>query len=124
MSKIVSKEELYDAFGELLYAICAIDGEVQIEEAKKIESLLTGHEGAEEMMWSFEYEFDKHKTVAESCTKALAICELYGPCPDYAFLINALKQVAASSNGIQEKENSLIATFEAELNSINKRKIQ
>ena len=124
MSKIVTKEELYDAFGELLYAICAIDGEVQIEEAKKIEELLTGHEGAEEMMWSFEYEFDNHKTVAESCNKALAICELYGPCPDYTFLIDALKKVAASSNGIGEKENNLINTFEAELNAINKRKIQ
>ena len=122
MSKEVSKEELYDAFGELLYSICAIDGEIQIEEAKKIEELLTGHEGAAEMMWSFEYEFEHKKTVAEACNKALAICELYGPCTDYTFLIDALKQVAASSNGIGEKENNLITTFEAELTTINKRK--
>ena len=35
MAKEVSKEELYDAFGELIYAICCIDGEISIEEAKK-----------------------------------------------------------------------------------------
>jgi Trp operon repressor len=33
MAKEVSKEELYDAFGELIYAICCIDGEISIEEA-------------------------------------------------------------------------------------------
>ena len=122
MSKEISKEELYDAFGELLYAIASIDGEVQYEEAKKIEELLTGHEAAADIMWSFQYEFENQKTVAESCNKALAVCQLYGPCPDYPFLINALKEVAASSNGIGEKENNLIETFEAELTTINKRK--
>jgi len=118
MAKEVSKEELYDAFGELLYAVATIDGEVQLEEAKKIEELLTGHEGAADMMWSFEYEFEHQKTVAESCNKALAICQLYGACPDYPFLINALKQVALVSKGIEEHEQNLIATFEKELLSI------
>ena len=40
MAKEVSKEELYDAFGELIYAICCIDGEISIEDAKKIEEKL------------------------------------------------------------------------------------
>lgn len=118
MAKEVSKEELYDAFGELLYAISSIDGEVQYEEAKKIEELLKGHEGAEDMMWSFEYEFDKQKTVAESCNKALAICQLYGHCSDYPFLIKVMKEVAAVSAGISEQEKNLIESFEKELLSI------
>lgn len=121
MSKEITKEELYDAFGELLYAIASIDGEVQYEEAKKIEELLTGHEGAADIMWSFEYEFRNQKTVAESCNKALAVCQLYGPCPDYPFLIHALQEVANISNGIEAQEKNLIATFEKELMEINKR---
>ena len=122
MAKEVIKEDLYDAFGELLYAISTIDGEVQEEEALKIEALLTVHEGAEEMMWSFQYEFENKKTVAESCNKALAVCQLYGPCPDYPFLINALKKVAAVSKGMDEDEKNLIDSFEKELLSISQKK--
>ena len=36
MAKEISKEELYDAFGELIYAVCTIDGEISLEEAKKL----------------------------------------------------------------------------------------
>lgn len=119
MAKEVSKEELYDAFGEMIYAISSIDGEVSIEEAKKIEEMLMGQEGAEEMMWSFKYEFDHKKTVAESCNKALAVCQLYGACPDYTFLIKALKEVAAACRGISDHEKNLIESFENELLSIS-----
>jgi len=118
MAKEVTKEEIYDAFGELLYAISTIDGEIQLEEAKKIEELLTGHEGAADIMWSFEYQFENKISVAESCNKALAVCQLYGPCPDYAFMIDALKKVAAAANSVSEHEKNLIATFELELLSI------
>ena len=118
MAKELSKEELYDAFGELIYAICTIDGEISLEEAKKIEEKLTGYEGAADMMWSFEYEYNNKKTVAESCNKALAVCQLYGKCPDYPFLISVLKEIAAASEGISEQENNLINSFEKELLSI------
>jgi hypothetical protein len=119
MAKEVSKEELYDAFGELIYAICCIDGEISIEEAKKIEEKLTGYEGAADMMWSFEYEYNNKKTVAESCNKALAVCQLYGACPDYPFLISTLKEIAAASGGISDHEKNLIDSFEKDLLSID-----
>ncbi len=45
----VKKTELYDAFGEFLYAIAMADGEVQESEVKKIEELLANHEGAKEI---------------------------------------------------------------------------
>lgn len=118
MAKEISKEELYDAFGELIYAVCTIDGEISVEEAKKIEEKLTGYEGAADMIWSFEYEHNNKKTVAESCNKALAVCQLYGECPDYKFLVSVLKEIAAASGGITEHEKNLIDSFEQELLSI------
>jgi tellurite resistance protein len=119
MNEDISKEQLYDAFGELLYAVASIDGEVQYEEAKKIEELLTGHEGAEEMMWSFEYEYRNKNTVKEASERALIVCKAYGSCPDYPFLINALQKTAEASSGIQAEEQSLLDQFAKELEALN-----
>ncbi len=119
MNDDITKEQLYDAFGELLYAIASIDGEVQYEEAKKIEEILTGHEGAEDMMWSFEYEYRNKRTVKEAVEKALAICNIYGACADYPFLIEALQKTAAASDGIQAEEQALLDELASDLNALN-----
>jgi uncharacterized tellurite resistance protein B-like protein len=109
------KEDLYDAFGELLYAICQIDGEVQEAEALKIEELLNGQAGAAEIQWSFKYEFDKKQTVQEAYSKAIDICQQYGAAPEYDFLFDTLEKVAAASNGISTEERELIQRFKSEL---------
>ena len=109
------KEDLYDAFGELLYAICHTDGEVQEAEALKIEELLNGQAGASEIMWSFKYEFDKQQTVQEAYSKAIDICQQYGAAPEYDFLFDALEKVAAASDGISTEERALIQRFKSEL---------
>ena len=109
------KEDLYDAFGELLYAICQVDGEVQETEAAKIEELLKGQAGAAEIQWSFKYEFDKKQSVAAAYSKAIDICQQYGPTAEYEFLFDALGQVATASNGIDEQELALIQRFKSEL---------
>lgn len=111
----LNKEQLYDAFGELLYAVAMVDGEVQEAEAKRIEELLTGHPAAAEIEWSFAYEFEKKQTVNDAYKKALDICKYYGPCPDYPFLIDALKKVAESVNGLSEEEKQIIDNFQNEL---------
>jgi uncharacterized tellurite resistance protein B-like protein len=109
------KEDLYDAFGELLYAICQADGEVQEAEALKIEELLNGQAGRSEIMWSFKYEFDKRQSVQEAYSKALDICQQYGATPEYDFLFSALDKVAEAANGISTEEQALIHRFKSEL---------
>lgn len=111
----LSKTELYDAFGEFLYAIAMVDGEVQEAEVKKIEELLTEHEGAQEIQWSFSYEYQKGKSVEEAYKKAIDICKYYGPSPDYPFLIDAVRKVAEASNGLDDKEKEMIARLEKEI---------
>lgn len=110
-----NKEPLYDAFGELLYAITMADGEVQEDEARKIEELLKGHPGAAEIEWSFTYEFDKKQTVEEAYKKAIDVCKYYGPSSDYVFLIDLLEKVAAAVNGLSEDEKAIIERFKTEL---------
>jgi uncharacterized tellurite resistance protein B-like protein len=111
----LTKEQLYDAFGELLYAVAQVDGEVQESEAKKIEQMLKNFAGAEEIEWSFEYEYDKKQTVEEAYKKAIDVCKWYGPSPDYTFLFDLVEQVATASDGLSEDEAALIARFRSEL---------
>lgn len=111
----LTKEQLYDAFGELLYAVAQVDGEVQESEARKIEEMLKTFPGAEEIEWSFEYEYDRRQTVEEAYKKAIDVCKWYGPTPDYDFLFDLVEQVAKASNGLSAEEAELIARFRTEL---------
>lgn len=111
----LSKTELYDAFGEFLYAIAMADDKIQETEIKKIEELLNNHEGAKEIQWSFNYESQKGKSVEEAYKKAIDICKYYGPSPDYPFLVDAVRQVAQASNGLDAQEKELIARLETDI---------
>lgn len=111
----LTKEQLYDAFGELLYAVAQVDGEVQESEAKKIELMLKNFPGAAEIEWSFEYEYDKQQSVEEAYKKAIDVCKWYGPSPDYTFLFDLVEQVANASDGLSDDEAALIARFRGEL---------
>ncbi len=108
-------EQLYDAFGELLYAVAKIDGEVQEAEAQKIEDMLRNYAGAKEIEWSFEYEFDRKQSVEDAYKKAIDVCKWYGPTPEYDFLFELVEQVAKASNGLSEEESAIIVRFKQEL---------
>lgn len=109
------KTQLYDAFGELIYAIAQADGEIQQEEVQKLRELLMGHPWAAEIEWSFKYEKKKTKSIEEAMSKALETCKSYGPSPEYAFLLEVLQLVANASDGVQEEEQAVIDRFQKEL---------
>ncbi|MCH2042907.1 MAG: TerB family tellurite resistance protein [Saprospiraceae bacterium] len=111
----LTKVQLHDAFGELLYAIAMVDGEIQQEEVVKIEELLADHEAAEAIKWSFKYEVGKQKTVLDAYRKAIDICKHYGKSADYPFLLEMLKDVAEASNGLDENERAMIHQIEIDL---------
>lgn len=114
----LTKVQLHDAFGELLYAIAMVDGEIQLEEIEKIEEHLANHEAAEAIKWSFKYEVGKQKTVLEAYKKAIDICKHYGKSEDYPFLLTMLKDVAAASDGLDENERAMIAQIEKDLEDV------
>lgn len=110
-----SKEKLYDALGELIYAVAKADGLVQPSETKKLRELLLAHPWSREIQWSFDYEKRQKVTVEEAYEKALETCKNYGPTEEYAFLFEVLRAVAQASQGIDARERAVIRRFKREL---------
>ena len=112
---MVTKVELYDAFGELIYALAKADGIIQGEEITALENIVQGHPWASEITWSFNYEKKKDKSLSEAYEKALMICQEYGPSPDYPFLFEVLDKIAAAAEGVHDNEEKIIKDFKREL---------
>ena len=111
----ILKEQLYDALGELIYALAISDGIVQAEETQKLEELLKQHPWSAAIQWSFNYEKLKGKSLEDAYQKAISICKDYGPSEEYAFLMEAMEAVAQASDGIDAQESHLINRFKEEL---------
>ncbi len=119
--------KLYETFGELIYVIAMADGKIQPEELDIIEQRLSNHPWGKEIKWSFDYEVQKENSIDYLYKKVIDYCQLHGPDEEYDFLIQTLHDVAASSNGIDAKEqkvmdgfvNELIIQFKKDLSLIN-----
>ena len=112
---MVTKVELYDAFGELIYAVAKADGVIQASEISALNEIIDNHPWSSEIKWSFNYESKKAKSVEEAYQNALAICQDYGPSPEYPYLIEVLEKIAAASDGIDADEKALIDNFQRDL---------
>jgi len=114
---MVTKIELYDAFGELMYALAKADGIIQQEEITALEEIIGKHPWSQEIKWSFHYEKKKAKSLQEAYDKALMICKQYGPSPDYPLLFEVLDAIAAAADGVHEAEQAIIDDFKKELHN-------
>ncbi|RUA28004.1 MAG: TerB family tellurite resistance protein [Bacteroidetes bacterium] len=112
---MIKKEKLYDAFGELIYAIAMADGNIQDEELEALQKLLSNHPWAKEIYWSFDYEFNKHHTIQDSFDHAINICIENGPDPEYRYLLDVMTKVAEAFNGIVPQERKIIDDFKQTL---------
>ncbi len=123
-----NKEDLYSAFGELIYVLAMADGVIQDEELKVIEKRLAGHPWGKQIKWSFDYEVEHRGDVENLFEKVIAKCEEQGPDREYAFLIDLLEEVAEASDGIDKHEATVInkvkeisLRFRSEIDRINAR---
>lgn len=112
---MTNEEHLYDAFGELVYAVSVADGYIQPAEPAALRSLLAHHEWASEIQWSFDYEVKAGQSVEAVYEKALMTFEKIGPHPEYAFMLEVLDQIATASHGIDTNERELIARVSVDL---------
>ena len=112
---MIKRERLYDAFGELLYAIAMADGSIQEEEVATLENLLKSHPWAGEIQWSFNYELNKNNSLDDVFEHAINICKENGPDPEYRYLLDVMVQVAKSFNGIVPQEQKYIEDFKTSL---------
>ncbi len=111
----INKEKLYEAFGELIYAVAIADGVVQREETSALEKILEDHSWASEIQWSFNYEVKNKGDVEDIYKKALNTCVDYGPSPEYEFLLELLEVVGSASDGIESDEADVIYDFQYDL---------
>lgn len=96
---MITKERFYDAFGELIYAVMKAEGSVNNEDTVLQESL-EGHDYANNIKWSFEYEKRKENKLEAIYEKALSTFKEHGPDREYTYLIEILDNI------IQHTQNS------------------
>lgn len=111
----MTKEKLYEALGELLYAVAMADGVIQEEERSALNDILVDHPWATDIQWSFEYEMKKEHNVETLYQKALTACHAYGPSPEYKEFADLMLQLAKAAEGVDEREEELIKSFSREL---------
>lgn len=114
---MIKRERLYDAFGELIYAIAMADGTVQKEEVEALEKFLNQHPWAKEIKWSFNYENEKHHTVNQAYINAIDVCKENGPDPEYKYILDVMVSVADAFGGIVPQEKILLDKFKTDLRS-------
>ena len=112
---MTNEERLYDAFGELVYAVALADGYIQPEETEALERLLAHHEWAKAIKWSFDYEVKAGHSVEDLYKKAINTFEKVGPHPEYTFMLEVLEQVATASHGVDRKEKAMISQVSVDL---------
>ncbi len=110
-------EQLYDAFGELIYVVAMADGIIKKEETETLKKILKGHPWAKQIKWSFDYEVKHHNTIEELYNKVLTICHEFGPRKEYQYLVEILEAVAHSDNVVNEAEQNVINKFTKDLTS-------
>ena len=112
---MTSKTRLYDAFGELIYAVALADGLIQQEELDKIDEVLKNHQWGKDVKWSFDYEARKGNDPKDAFEKALDLFKENGPNPDYYNLIDIIERIAVSSQGMDTDEKEVIEGFQTSL---------
>ncbi|MBN4072622.1 TerB family tellurite resistance protein [Crocinitomix catalasitica] len=109
------KEKLYDAFGELIYAVAMADGIIQDEEIDALNEILNNHPWASNINWSFNYEVKAGIEVDQVYKKVINFCQDYGPTEEYAEMLDVITKIAEASDGVDFSESIIIESFQADL---------
>ncbi len=109
------KDQLYDAFGELIYLMAMTDGALQDEEIKALQETLSKHEWSNAINWSFNYESKRKGDLEDTYKKVLFACFDIGPNPEYTKMIEVMEAVAASHGETTKEERDLVDRFRNDL---------
>ncbi|MFD2563679.1 tellurite resistance TerB family protein [Aquimarina rubra] len=112
---MVSRDRLYQTFGELLYVIAMSDGVIQKEEVNTLEEILKAHPKGQEIKWSFDYENENENDIEILYKRVIEVFSDNGPDEEYDFMIYALTKIAEATDGIGAKEEKVINSFSKDL---------
>lgn len=110
-----AKDRLYDALGEIAYAIAKTDGLIDNDEISKLTDILENHKWASNIKWSFNYEWLRDEDAELIYQKAMTRCKDYGPSEEYIEFIDLMNQIAGASNGVDSNEQKMINSFSVDL---------
>lgn len=110
-----SKSQLYDAMGELIYAVAKEEGNSLQNNLTIVNDLLANKNWVSEVQWSFIYEYSHDKSMEEAYTKAIDTCKAYGPTEEYAFLMEALAMLGRNKSTLKKTDPSVLIRFQTDL---------
>lgn len=105
---MVQRQQLYTAFGQLIYALAKADGEVQQEELEQINKLLITHQWSNDILWSFNTECSKKALSDTTLAKSIAIFREYGPYYEYPYFFHVIEEIAKAYDGIVKEEQQVL----------------
>jgi uncharacterized tellurite resistance protein B-like protein len=111
----MEKEKLYEALGELLYAMAKADGTVQESEIRAIDNIVKNHSWGNEIKWSFDYENRKENNIEDVLKKAIDICHQNGASAEYLEFIDMLEIIAKAHEEFEDSEKNVITQFRVNL---------
>ena len=105
-----SKEKVYDAFAELIYAVVIADGKISGTEKKVISDVIQGHL----IKIDIQKYFDSKITgisIVQSFLNTFEVCKQHGKDSEYPFLLKILEDVSRVSEGLNKDEDNLLEEF-------------
>ena len=108
---ITPDEKIQKAFGQVIYAVAMMDGEVQQVEIDVLKKVIADHEWGNQVVSSFEEEHGLNADPNIVFLKAMKVFRAHGPSKHYNFFIDLLEKIAHAHDGIIPEERKLIDRF-------------
>lgn len=114
---MANKEKVFEAFGELLYAVARAEGKVRKDTAEQVESLLEKYTWASDAIWSFKYEKDRKNTFEETYEHAIDTFVAHGPMAEYETFFELLDELSEESHPLLgNRGKKILVNFKRKLN--------
>ena len=105
-----SKEKIYDAFAELIYAVVIADGKITQKEEEVISKVIKEHSIKLDIQKYFDSKV-KNISVAQSFMNTFEVCKQHGNDSEYPFLLKILEDISQVSEGLNKDEDNLLSEF-------------
>ncbi|MGB1205882.1 MAG: hypothetical protein ACPG5B_09560 [Chitinophagales bacterium] len=117
---MTKKERLFDAFGELLYAIIHTNQNIKDKNTYLdiTDKIARKYRITRHIDWTVNYERRNAHSIDNAYMRALMACRDNGPDPDYIDLFDLLQYTTNLNKNLTEKDIDLISGFESALKEI------
>ncbi|MEM1136762.1 MAG: hypothetical protein AAGI07_13070 [Bacteroidota bacterium] len=113
---MANEEKVYEAFGELLYAIARSEGKVKQATEEHVEMMLKKYTWGNEAIWSFKYEKKRKNSFEETYDHAISTFIEYGPFEEYKTFFELLDEIHQQKNSIfGERGKKILSNFKKKL---------